>query len=87
MFGGDGQPGRGPADAHGLRKTAEVKAQSIVGLSDEDQLPGLVGADNNAAIEAGEEFRQVLAVYFFGTIFHVATSRKQRRRRALFMCV
>ena len=62
MLGGDGQPGRAAANAHGLRKTAEVKAQSIVGLSDAEQLACLVGADNNAAIEPVEEFRQVLAV-------------------------
>ena len=62
MLGGDGQPGRGTANAHGMLKTAEVKAQSIVGLSDAKQLACLVGADNNAAIESVEEFRQILAV-------------------------
>ena len=62
MSGGDGQPGGGAADAHGFRKTAEVKTQSIVGLSDAEQLPGLVGAENNAAIEVAEKFGKVLAV-------------------------
>ena len=62
ILGGDGQTGGGPTDAHGLLKAAEAKTQSIIGLSNAEQLSCLIGTDNNAAIEAVEEFRQVLAV-------------------------